>query len=179
MTATSTSPWFRSPRTSISAPATRMRPGSIGMCGPIRTRPGERAAKPPRRQERLSEQVRQNLDARQDQMDRLRHRPHAELRHLECAASLDERADDGCARRIYDNGPMGQRHPILQVEHHGLRRKDRAADQRLADAQGRYRQVDAYRQYQPGHRTGMGLVDARRWRGAVQRPGQGYGELYL
>ena len=37
----------------------------------------------------------------------------------------------------------------------------------------------AHRQYQPGDRTGMGLADARRWRGAVQRAGQGYGELYL
>ena len=39
--------------------------------------------------------------------------------------------------------------------------------------------ADPTRQHQPGHRSGMGLADARRRRGAVQRAGQGYGELHL
>ena len=39
------------------------------------------------------------------------------------------------------------------------------------------RQFGAYRQYQPGHRYGVGLADARCRRGAVQCPGQGHGEL--
>ena len=123
-------------------------------------------------QEFLPEQ-RQDLDAGHQQMDRLRHRPHAGLRHQEHAADLVQRADDGRCRRIR-----------LRREKSTARRAttvyaaDHAAELRLGCAQ------DMIGTLQPTGNTNQGIGLAWGWLTlgdgrTVQRACQGYVELYL
>ena len=67
---------------------------------------------------------------------------------------------------------------ILQDGQRPVYAADHAAELRLGCAQDHDRYLAAHRQYQPGHRSGMGLADARDGR-TVQRTCQGYVELYL
>ena len=111
--------------------------------------------------------------ANQQHLDRLRHRPHAGLRHQEHATELVQRADDGRCRGI-----RLRLRKILQDGQRPLYAADHAAELRLECAQDVDRDIAAHRQYQPGHWYGMGLAHARDGR-TVQRACQGYRELHL
>ena len=175
MPATSTSPWFRSPRTSTSAPATTMQTW-IDWSDWDAVRDEHVWAPAARRlhgQDYLSSQ-RQDLDTGPDQMDRLRHRPRPELRHHEHARRLR------ATRRRWSSPksiPRGSTN-YCKIEQLILRAADRAADLQLVFAQDGDRQLD------PTGNTNQGIGLAWGWLtlgagGAVQRAGQGYGELYL
>ena len=109
--ATSTSRWFPSPRTSTSAPATRMRPGSTGI-DVERSEPdlGHLQQRQQDVQEFLPDQPQQGLDAG--------HRPSGpaasptarRITTPKHDADLDERADDGRGRRICCKGLVRERH---------------------------------------------------------------------
>ena len=176
--ATSTSRWFRSPRTSISAPASTMqtwidwsmwdsspRSNTWGTCS--NTNYTTRSNCMSNGKTWTPDRTKWNgcVTDRDQNYDTKNTTPSSSNAPTMVVAEEDI-PSDGSTELLQDRAVQPYVQPIVPLSY------DWSSLKTAIDS------LDADRQYQPGHRTGMGLADAGRRR-AVQCAGQGYGELYL